>query len=630
MKKTFRLLFAAAALLGFAACADVPELPYPLPDNGNGGGGDVTSGSLPFTSASLNDFTVQTIEGLDWSLGSTYAKATGYKDNKTTATKTWLVSPAINTSKTGDEGITVSFDYVLRYVKSSTDLKGWHKVLVSKDYSGDATTATWTDLGFEGYEKSNNTAWEFYAATPMVLPEEFQNEEKVFIAFYFQCDGTNSTTWEMKNFCVAEGGATPPTPPLPVGVTSVTVAQFNAASVSNDTWYQLTGTASGIKDGDVYGNFDLTDETGKVYVYGLLSEKGGAKQQFQALVAATGLANGDKITIHATRGEYNGKVEAMNAYFVSLDEKGEGGGTGGGDATAQGDGTKANPYNIAAVRAAGNPGKTAWVKGYIVGTIKADSKTYDDAVFGTADASNTNFLLADDASCTNAGKCIPVQLPTNLRDALSLQKNPGNLGQMVYLNGSLEKYFGQPGLKNVTEYSFDGTGGGDDGGGDDQGDGIFSADFTKGACGFTAFFTPIDGIDLAYVWAQSASYGWKGSAYKGGNIVAESWLVSPAIDLGAATTATMNVNQAVNYTYGNAPADYLSICVSTDYTGDPATTTWNVLSVPSWPEGNSWDFSDSGDISLTPYCGQKIVIGFRYTSTEATAPTWEIKNCIVK
>lgn len=100
---------------------------------------------------------------------------------------------------------------------------------------------------------------------------------------------------------------------------AITVAQFNAAAVSTDVWYQLTGTVSNIKEGDKYGNFDLTDETGTVYVYGLLSEKGGAKQKFQDLVTAKGIANGKKITIIGNRGDFNGKIEVMNAYFVSIE-----------------------------------------------------------------------------------------------------------------------------------------------------------------------------------------------------------------------------------------------------------------------------------------------------------------------
>ena len=102
------------------------------------------------------------------------------------------------------------------------------------------------------------------------------------------------------------------------GVKTVTIADFNAAPESNDVWYQLTGKVKNLKDGDIYGNFDLEDATGSVYVYGLLSEKGGEKKKFQDLVAAKGIKEGSTLTLIGNRGSYNGKIEVMNAYFVSV------------------------------------------------------------------------------------------------------------------------------------------------------------------------------------------------------------------------------------------------------------------------------------------------------------------------
>ena len=106
-------------------------------------------------------------------------------------------------------------------------------------------------------------------------------------------------------------------------IKKVTVAEFNAAEVENDTWYEMTGTVKNLKDGDQYGNFDLEDATGSVYVYGLLAEKGGEKKKFQELVAKYGIANGSTITIRANRGDYQGKIEAMNAYIVPTGEGGD-------------------------------------------------------------------------------------------------------------------------------------------------------------------------------------------------------------------------------------------------------------------------------------------------------------------
>jgi len=124
---------------------------------------------------------------------------------------------------------------------------------------------------------------------------------------------------------LGEGGSDPdPDPdPQPGEIKKVTVAEFNAAAESTVVWYQLSGTVKNLKDGDEYGNFDLEDETGSVYVYGLLSEKGGEKKLFQELAEKEGIKNGTKITIIGNRGSYKGKIEVTNAYFVSVDGQGD-------------------------------------------------------------------------------------------------------------------------------------------------------------------------------------------------------------------------------------------------------------------------------------------------------------------
>ena len=122
-----------------------------------------------------------------------------------------------------------------------------------------------------------------------------------------------------------KGGGDTPTPTPGGDAKAVSVAEFLAAAVNTTDFYQLTGTIKNLKDGDQYGNFDIEDATGSVYVYGLLSEKGGEKKKFQELVAAKGIANGKKITIIGNRGEHNSNAQVANAYFVKI-EDGEGGG----------------------------------------------------------------------------------------------------------------------------------------------------------------------------------------------------------------------------------------------------------------------------------------------------------------
>lgn len=105
---------------------------------------------------------------------------------------------------------------------------------------------------------------------------------------------------------------TPETPEEPEDIYT-SVADFLAADVDDATYYTLKGTITRVAN-TTYGNFDLTDETGTVYVYGLYSEDGATNKYW----AASGAKLGDDIVISATRAEFNGSAQAGNARFVEL------------------------------------------------------------------------------------------------------------------------------------------------------------------------------------------------------------------------------------------------------------------------------------------------------------------------
>lgn len=220
------------------ATNDDPDIPEPTEEN-----------TLPYTSNSLKDgFTVVTEKGTAWSLGNTYAKATGYANNTTTPTVSWLISPAVNTTKAdgNDEAVVVDFDYVLRYVGAGTDLAGYHKLYASTDFAGDVTKATWTDLGFVA-EESATKDWTFYAAPTITLPDALVGKEKVYFAFRFECNAQNSTTWELKNFKVHQAGkGTPDNPDVPEPSGDNLIANGNFESWSNGApvYWLSTSTAS--------------------------------------------------------------------------------------------------------------------------------------------------------------------------------------------------------------------------------------------------------------------------------------------------------------------------------------------------------------------------------------------------
>ena len=113
-------------------------------------------------------------------------------------------------------------------------------------------------------------------------------------------------------------------------VKAVSIAEFNAAAESQTQVYELVGTIGGSIN-TTYGNFDLTDDTGTVYVYGLTATDNGYGTKNDQSYASLGLSEGDKIKIRGYRGSYNGKIEVVYAWFI---EKVDGGGSqGGGEGT---------------------------------------------------------------------------------------------------------------------------------------------------------------------------------------------------------------------------------------------------------------------------------------------------------
>lgn len=95
-------------------------------------------------------------------------------------------------------------------------------------------------------------------------------------------------------------------------IKNVSVNEFLSSQVSDLQKYRLTGRIENIVN-TAYGNFDLVDETGTVYVYGLKANESADNQSFSEL----GLKEGDVVTLVGTRGEHNGDPQVANAYYES-------------------------------------------------------------------------------------------------------------------------------------------------------------------------------------------------------------------------------------------------------------------------------------------------------------------------
>jgi hypothetical protein len=154
---------------------------------------------------------------------------------------------------------------------------------------------------------------------------------------------------------------------------------------------------------------------------------------------------------------------------------------------------------------------------------------------------------------------------------------------------------------------------------------FFSEPFTTGLGGFTT-----QNITGDQVWAGSASYGATISGFAASaNHANEDWLISPAIDLGDASSAILRFSHAINKgDLASVESDH-TVWISKDYSsGAPSSATWEKLTVPGYPTGSNWTFVTSGDVIIpAAYLGQSNVkIAFKYLSSDSQSATWEIKG----
>ena len=312
-----------------------------------------------------------------------------------------------------------------------------------------------------------------------------------------------------------------------------------------------------------------------------------------------------------------------------------GGGNGEGPALT-GDGTKENPYDIASAMTK-QDNSEAWVMGYIVGCIN-DKSISTDAVFAPPFTNAANILIAADADETDYKKCIPVQLvsQTDVRAALNLVDNGGNLGKAVVIKGQLTKYFGVAGLKSPTAAVLDGKDIGD-GGDPEPGDkdnplglddskknNTFSADFedlvansdyelegwynvaVEGGRRWQGktFNNTTTGKTDKYI--QATSYGGTGEKF-------ECWFATPAFEVDQVKDKKVSFDCAV-YNYATASANSkLEVYFLQLVDGKMVSTAINVAGMPT--TDNTW-VSLTADLSAQ--AGKTGFVGFKYTSTSSS------------
>lgn len=153
---------------------------------------------------------------------------------------------------------------------------------------------------------------------------------------------------------------------------------------------------------------------------------------------------------------------------------------------------------------------------------------------------------------------------------------------------------------------------------------IFEETFATGVGTFTIENKEMASA-LTFVWKHDnfKNPGYmKASAFKDSvSYASDSWLISPEIDLTAANAATLTFDHAIN----KGDVAYVKTNHLVNVSKDNGQT-WNALSGVSYPAGNSWEFSGSGDVNLSAYVGSKIKLAFQYKSSDGVSDTWEVKN----
>lgn len=132
------------------------------------------------------------------------------------------------------------------------------------------------------------------------------------------------------------------------------------------------------------------------------------------------------------------------------------------------------------------------------------------------------------------------------------------------------------------------------------------------------------GEGLSAVWTTNNN-GMTANGYESSKAhEADSWLISPVIDLRYATETTLSFEHGVNYF-----TDIETAKTETSFNIREEGGDWETVTIP-YPASLDNNFISSGEISLAQYEGKKIQLGFHYTSGATKSGRWQIKNVLVK
>ena len=254
-----------------------------------------------------------------------------------------------------------------------------------------------------------------------------------------------------------------------IPVAAVTVADFLAAAEASDVYYSLTGTVSGIEKGGDYGNIYLTDTTGEVYVYGLLAGWGGPKAKFKDFLKASGLKDGDELTLVGVRTSYKGTPQVGSAFYASHKAASTGGDDNTGDDNTGDDDAAAGSYSVSfadvANRTVYSKTQQVWVQNGVTVTNDKASSTNDVGDYsnparfykGSALTVAKNGMKKIEFFCNDYKDTYPTDLKASITDTNATVAVDGTKVTVTFTNAantfSIAALAGQVRVNSLTVYT---------------------------------------------------------------------------------------------------------------------------------------------------------------------------------
>lgn len=315
-----------------------------------------------------------------------------------------------------------------------------------------------------------------------------------------------------------------------------------------------------------------------------------------------------KLTLNMTKDETIESFEGLKVEMKGIATEGKFDLAKGTVKATDGKNTQAVAMNIGNVEA-----HTAMATAIILPTAAATDQTKMDLTFTLAGKTFTHSIA--DLTAFEAGK--------NVTFKATLSINNGKPVVTVG-NATIEDWVGVAG--GDFDVNFDGEGGGTQPGEEKV---LLDEPFDANQGNFTISDIKLpEGSTYVWQWGQfdkdNTQYMKASANINKVNHAAESWLISPSIDLTSAKKATLTFEHC--HKYGADKSKEMTLWVADAGTQASAEATgWTQVVIPAYGSGNDYKYV-SATIDLTAYVGKSVQVAFRYVSTADAAALWQINS----